>query len=95
MRVIIIGAGPAGLTTAHCLLRQGITDVVLLDRRADPLEQTGACLVLWPHSARIMNQLGLLDELEKRGGIMHNSYHYTPEGVEFAQSPFFDIIKEK
>lgn len=48
MRAIIIGSGPAALTTALCFLRAGISDIAILEQRNDPLDQRGAALALWP-----------------------------------------------
>ena len=60
-RTIIVGGGPSGLALAHALHQAGI-DYALLERSAAIPTQgddtTG--LVLWPHSARILDQLRLL-----------------------------------
>lgn len=37
-KIVIIGAGPAGLLLAHYLLRRGKYQVEIYDRRPDPRE---------------------------------------------------------
>lgn len=59
---IVVGAGPAGATTALRLARLG-HDVVLLDRRAFPrAKPCGDCLS--PAATAIIRELGLLAEVE-------------------------------
>jgi len=97
MRIVIVGAGPAGLSTAHCLLRAGIDDIVLLERRDDPYDPSGAGLALWPHTCRIMEQLDLLDALRRAPSAtsLHRSWHMTPEGKVFSNENTFDCMNEK
>ena len=62
-RVAIIGAGPAGLTLALLLRRNGI-DCVVLERRARSyVEQRQRAGVLDHHATRIFEQAGLADEI--------------------------------
>lgn len=68
-RVIIVGGGPTGLVQAHALHQAGI-DYTLLERSpAIPDTETdndnGTSLLLWPNSARILDQLGLLRQAQK------------------------------
>lgn len=59
---IVVGAGPAGATTALRLARLG-HDVVLLDRRGFPRSKPcGDCLS--PAATAIIQELGLLEEVE-------------------------------
>ena len=60
-KVIIVGGGPNGITAAHALHHAGI-DFVVLERRQDVFEDTGASLVLSPQNLRIFHQLGILDQ---------------------------------
>lgn len=59
-KVIIVGGGLAGLGLAHCLTQAGI-DYVVLERNEDVCVNGGASMALWPHNARILDQLGLLE----------------------------------
>ena len=57
--VLIVGAGPAGLTLAHCLHRQGIR-VRIVDKDPGPTEGTRAP-VLWQRTQEILAALGIRD----------------------------------
>ena len=57
--VLIVGAGPAGLTLAHCLHRQGIR-VRIVDKDPGPTDGTRAP-VLWQRTQEILAALGIRD----------------------------------
>ena len=59
LRVLIVGAGIAGLTLAALLARQGKTPVVV-DRRIDGAD-LGYGISLWPHGSRVLHALGVHD----------------------------------
>ena len=63
--VVVVGAGPAGATTAALLARAGL-DVVLLDRARFP--RAKACAeFLSPQAARVLDRLEVLGEVERAG----------------------------
>lgn len=59
-KVIVVGGGLAGLGLAHCLTKAGI-DYVVLERNDEVCIKDGASMAMWPHNARILDQLGLLE----------------------------------
>lgn len=59
MRILIVGAGIAGLTLAGLLARQGESPVVI-DRRPEGAD-LGYGLALWPHGSRVFHALGVHD----------------------------------
>ena len=61
-RVLIAGAGIAGLVAALALLRRGI-DVEIFEQAAE-LRQVGAGLQIGPNGSRVLIELGLLAQLE-------------------------------
>jgi 2-polyprenyl-6-methoxyphenol hydroxylase-like FAD-dependent oxidoreductase len=62
MRVVIIGAGIGGLTTALALQQSGI-DVDVYERSA-VLTEVGAGISLWPNALKALYQLGLRPALD-------------------------------
>jgi 2-methyl-3-hydroxypyridine 5-carboxylic acid dioxygenase len=63
----VVGAGFAGLTAATTLAQRG-WDVTVHERAAE-LRALGAGIVLWNNSLRVIEALGLLDELERRSMV--------------------------
>lgn len=63
--VIVVGAGPGGAATAHYLARQGL-DVLLLDKSDFPRDKTCGD-GLTPRALGVLQDMGLLDELNGRG----------------------------
>jgi 2-polyprenyl-6-methoxyphenol hydroxylase-like FAD-dependent oxidoreductase len=93
-RAIIVGGGPAGLATAHCLLAAGI-DYVILEQRSNVVEESGAGLGLWPQGVRLLHQLNLLDIAKKISEPLEFSYHFDQDGGEISKVPIFDMIEER
>ncbi|MBX3596034.1 MAG: FAD-dependent monooxygenase [Rhizobiaceae bacterium] len=60
-RILIAGAGVAGLSAALCFAQRGAQ--VAIFERALQLEEVGAGLQLSPNATRILSRLGVLDEL--------------------------------
>ncbi|GKT41017.1 FAD-dependent monooxygenase sdnN [Colletotrichum spaethianum] len=81
-KVIIVGGGPSGLTAAYALYHAGI-DFVVLERRANVVEDLGASLVLGPASLRVFHQFGILDQLIRIGGKLYENKAFDKEGRVF------------
>ncbi|MEU6863504.1 NAD(P)/FAD-dependent oxidoreductase [Streptomyces sp. NPDC046876] len=78
--VVISGAGLAGSAAAILLARRGVR-VALLERRSDP----AAYKVLCTHSLQasaypVLDELGLVPELEKAGAVRNDARWYTRWG---------------
>ena len=54
--IVIVGAGPVGLTMAAELIRYGVP-VRLIDRSAEPT-QTSKALVLWSRTLELIDRMG-------------------------------------
>ncbi|KAF1834747.1 hypothetical protein BDW02DRAFT_497498 [Decorospora gaudefroyi] len=65
-RVIIGGGGISGLTLANALEKAGI-DYVLLEARDIIAPQVGASIGIFANGARILDQLGCFERIEKSG----------------------------
>ena len=64
LKVVIVGGSIAGLVLAHSLDHAGI-DYVVLERRERVDPQLGASIGLFANGARILDQLGVYDDIEK------------------------------
>ena len=84
MKVLIVGAGIGGLTTAIALRRAGIDATVF--EQAPELREVGAGISLWPNAIKALRRLGIGDEVEAvgcavtaaetrdhRGAVLHSS----------------------
>ena len=93
-RVIIVGAGPAGLALGNMLIAAGI-DFVVLERHNTVVTDSGACIMLWPHTTRILDQLDLI-EGSQRGFIpLHTKIGINHRGSQVSNDPTFRWIEEK
>ena len=68
MRVLIVGAGVAGLTLAALLARQD-RDVVLIDKRPDDAS-LGYAIALWPQGTRVLHAIGAHQAFVQRSAPM-------------------------
>ncbi|WJL94096.1 FAD-dependent urate hydroxylase HpxO [Microbacterium sp. ET2] len=74
MKVVIIGAGIGGTSAGIALARHG-HDVVIYDRMRQN-RPVGAALSLWSNGVKVLNWLGLGEEVARLGGRMdHMAYH--------------------
>lgn len=92
-RAIIVGGGPNGLCLAHALHLAGI-DYTLLERGGEIVKQDGASLALWPHSVRILDQLGLLDEARKHYFPIKTKHNHRPDGSVRDVNDMFAKVEE-
>ena len=93
-RVIVVGAGVAGLTAAHAL-RKAHIDHVVLERGSDPAPPTGASIAIYPHGARILEQIGCLDAAKNGCVPMEGFVNRMPDSRAIVDSKFFKYVKEK
>ncbi|KAI3392837.1 hypothetical protein diail_5150 [Diaporthe ilicicola] len=63
-RAIIVGAGPVGLYLAHALSRANI-DYIVLEQCDSVLRYQGAGVLLYPHTLRLLDQIGLYEKAKK------------------------------
>jgi menaquinone-9 beta-reductase len=78
-RVIIVGGGPAGSSTAFFLASSGI-DVLVLDRAQFPRDKT-CSEYMSPQASRVLEAMGALKQIEDAGAAQLTGMRvYTPDG---------------
>ena len=83
--VVIIGAGPAGLSAAAVLAEKG-HKVILVERSKFPRYHIGESLL--PFNSKILKRLGLLDKMRKSSFIKKHSVQFVDqEGI--MSKPFY------
>ena len=70
-QVGIVGAGPAGLTLAQLLHREGIESVVLEDRTRDYVEHRVRAGVLEQGTVDLLVDIGVGERLQREGLVHH------------------------
>lgn len=81
-KVIIVGGSVSGLALAHCLERLGI-DYEVLEKNEDISAHVGASIGILPNGARILDQLGLLETIEKEVQPIDTARISFPDGYAF------------
>lgn len=78
--VLIAGGGIAGLTLANMLERIGV-DYLILEAYREMAPQVGASIGILPNGCRVLDQIGLYDEIRKLidAPLFETSLRY-PEG---------------
>src|SRR5450631_2962986 len=77
-RLIIVGGGIGGLTAALALHRAGIE--VAVHERAPAFTEIGAGLSLWPNATRVLQSLGVLEQVLAEGEPVTQFNLLSPDG---------------
>ncbi|ELR04661.1 hypothetical protein GMDG_01520 [Pseudogymnoascus destructans 20631-21] len=76
LRVIIAGGSISGLVLAHSLYCSDI-DYVVLESRDEIAPQVGASIAVLPNGSRILDQLGIFDDMFGLVEPLENSLTWT------------------
>jgi p-hydroxybenzoate 3-monooxygenase len=79
-QVAIIGAGPAGLTLALLLQRQGVDCIILENRSREYVESRVRAGLLEQNTVDLYNELGVAERLNKEG-LKHHGVYFSFNGV--------------
>ncbi|KAJ2983837.1 hypothetical protein NUW58_g6182 [Xylaria curta] len=93
-RAIIIGGGPVGLTIANGLERAGL-DFLIIERHPTFISESGAGIMLWPHTVRVFDQLGLLEACEGRYIPLHDKTLIHLDGTPVRNGAIFKYLSDK
>ena len=94
--VLVVGAGPTGLTLANVLARYGVP-VRIIEKKSSLSRHTKATNLM-QRNQELMNALGLLQPLSKISGQMHQMMVHAygkcfgPRTMRLKESPFTDVI---
>ncbi|GKZ36193.1 hypothetical protein AbraIFM66950_007189 [Aspergillus brasiliensis] len=67
LKVVIVGGSIAGLLLANALARQDI-DFTVLEARSEVAPYDGAGICILSNGARLLDQLGMFEDIERYGG---------------------------
>ncbi|MEL6555183.1 MAG: FAD-dependent urate hydroxylase HpxO [Cyanobacteria bacterium J06621_11] len=96
LKAIIIGAGIGGLTTGIALKQAGY-DVTIYDR-VSKLRPAGAGISLWSNGVKVLNRLGLGDEMAAIGGEMNRMEyrsHHNESLSDIDLRPLFNKVGQR
>lgn len=96
LKAIVIGAGMGGLTAGIALKRAGYT-VEIYDRVRE-LRPAGAGISLWSNGVKVMNSLGLGQEIAAIGGQMDRMAYLSKTGeplTDFSLSPLVQQVGQR
>lgn len=92
--VVIVGGGIAGLTLANALEKAGI-DYVLLEARDTITPRVGASIGFFPNGARILDQLGCLEAIEKDTCALERGYSRDKHGTQFDTNDGIQLVESR
>ncbi|KGO40828.1 Monooxygenase, FAD-binding [Penicillium expansum] len=93
-RVIIVGGSVAGLTLAHCLLKNNI-DFVVLEASPEVAPEVGASLGLLANGGRILDQLGVYDDVQAEVVSIEDAYFWAADGSLMLKSNSPDELNKQ
>lgn len=88
MKIAIIGGGIGGLSTALALGRAGFEVEVFEQARA--LLDAGAAIAVWPNAMRVLQRLGLGQEVLRKSGIINQVCWLNWDGTPLRRVRFPD-----
>jgi FAD-dependent urate hydroxylase len=94
--VAVVGGGLGGLATALALRNAGHHPIVY--EQTPKFRPVGAGISLWPNGVKVLNLLGLGEELAALGGRMDRMAYADASGellTEFGLAPLYDTVGQR
>lgn len=88
--VLIVGAGPVGLLSALALAQEGVGVIVV--EASDRLNDSPRAAIYFPSTLQALQELGVLDDLERRGLRNSRLGHHVPE-LNFHAVISLDVLR--
>ena len=92
LKAIVVGAGIAGLTTAIAMQQAGYTVEIYDKTRA--LRPAGAGISLWSNGVKVLNRLGLGEQLAAIGGTMNRMEYRSHQDEPLSQIDLMPLIHQ-
>ncbi|NEQ43589.1 MAG: FAD-dependent urate hydroxylase HpxO [Leptolyngbya sp. SIOISBB] len=92
LKAIVVGAGIAGLTTAIAMQQAGYTVEIYDKTRA--LRPAGAGISLWSNGVKVLNRLGLGEQLAAIGGTMNRMEYRSHQDEPLSHIDLMPLIHQ-
>ena len=97
MKVIIIGAGIGGMSSAIALEKKGFTTQVF--EAVKEMKPVGAAISIWPNGVKCLNALGMGEKIKAIGGDMRSMAYFdylnASPLTQFSMNPLVQRVGEK
>ncbi|KAK9794410.1 putative FAD-binding domain-containing protein [Seiridium cardinale] len=67
---------------------------IILEEHREVVTKSGACIMLWPNTTRVLDQMGLMDAAKRDDLALHTKATMDYNGKETSSDPAFQWIKE-
>ena len=91
--ILIVGAGPVGLTLAVCLVQKGVKVRVI--EKEESLTKIPKASTIHPASLEIYDELGLLEEIKARGLVADRFQYWNRSSNEIIAEFHLSELKEE
>lgn len=93
-RIVVVGAGVAGLVASNCLQRLGI-DHIVLEKHAEVAPPMGNGISMWPHGLRVLHQLGYLPAIQRDAVPVNRFLSRGPDGRVMHDNLLYTLVEKK
>ncbi|NKX89482.1 FAD-dependent monooxygenase [Nocardia coubleae] len=91
-KIIILGGGIGGLCASIAFRRVGL-DAHLYEQSAS-FGEVGAGIQVWVKGMKAFRELGLADEIRRRGAEVYQHQFFNPEGTPLYRAPLADLARQ-